>query len=99
MLQVSLAIPDGARYTVPAAADTTCGMTLLAAFHVSKKQASFAHQQQATHAACLRLPCISLAASSRAMPTSAAGRHYTSWAYTSTHVLVEIPSTCLGTLL
>jgi hypothetical protein len=35
---VPVAVPDAARYTVPAAADTTCGMTLLAAFHVSGGQ-------------------------------------------------------------
>jgi hypothetical protein len=33
--QVPVAIPGGARHTVPAAASTTCGMTLLAAFQVS----------------------------------------------------------------
>uniref|UniRef100_A0A383WJK3 AMP-dependent synthetase/ligase domain-containing protein n=1 Tax=Tetradesmus obliquus TaxID=3088 RepID=A0A383WJK3_TETOB len=42
---VPVAIPAAARYTVPAAADTTCGMTLLAAFHAFLCRISYRQQQ------------------------------------------------------
>ncbi|KAF6263640.1 hypothetical protein COO60DRAFT_1635021 [Scenedesmus sp. NREL 46B-D3] len=44
--EVAMAIPDAARYTVPAAADTTCSMTLLAAFHAFLCRISYDQQQQ-----------------------------------------------------
>ncbi|WIA28639.1 hypothetical protein OEZ86_011176 [Tetradesmus obliquus] len=42
---VPVAIPGAARYTMPAAADTTCGMTLLAAFHAFLCRISYRQQQ------------------------------------------------------